>query len=267
MAGVGFLSSLVDDLRASLLERPLPEGQLRARARAMPPARPFARAIAGPDLSVIAEVKRSSPSAGPIADVHAGEQAARYERAGAAAISVLTEARHFDGSLADLRLSRTRAEVPLLRKDFLVHPAQVVESRVEGADAVLLIVAALPGPELADMLETASDVGVEALVEVHDREELERALDGGARLVGVNARDLETLEVDEEGALEVAAAVPDDRLVVVESGIASREQAARAADAGADAILVGEALMRARDPAPVIAALLGRPTNVRTMLR
>ena len=264
---MGFLSSIVEDLRASLAERPLQEGQLRARGKAMPPARPFGQAIAGPDLSVIAEVKRSSPSAGSIADVNAGEQAARYERAGAAAISVLTEPRHFDGSVADLRLARRRIETPLLRKDFLVHPAQVAESRVEGADAVLLIVAALPGPELSDMLETAADVGLEALVEVHDHEELERAVEAGARIVGVNARDLETLAVDEERALEVAASVPEGQVVVVESGIASREQAARAADAGADAILVGEALMRARDPAPVIAELLGRPTNVRTIVR
>ncbi|HYU56619.1 MAG TPA: indole-3-glycerol phosphate synthase TrpC [Actinomycetota bacterium] len=258
---MGFLTRLVDDLRHSLAERPMPEGLLMARARAMPPPRPFAAALSTPGLAVIAEVKRASPSAGAIAEVDAGAQAERYGRAGAAAVSVLTEPRHFDGSLADLRLARRRTSLPLLRKDFLVHPAQVAESRVEGADAILLIAAALPGSELADMLEAAEDTEVEALVEVHDEDEVARAIEAGARVIGVNARDLETLRVDAERALDVARAVPPDRTVVLESAIATGEQARRAEEAGADAILVGEALMRAADPAALLAELVGRPVR------
>jgi indole-3-glycerol phosphate synthase len=253
---VGFLSRLVEDLRRDLVQRPLPEGTLRSRLATAPEARPFAAALRGEGLRLIAEVKRSSPSAGAIADVDSGDQAARYARAGASAISVLTEPRHFNGSLADLRLVRRSVQVPVLRKDFLVHPAQIVEARVEGADAVLLITAALSDLELRDLLEVAEDVGVEALVEAHSQEDLDRALDAGAQVVGVNARDLETLEVDVERALGLLDRIPAGRVRVMESGIATGEQARRAADAGADAILVGEALMRAADPGALIAELL-----------
>ena len=254
---MGFLSRLVEDLRRDLVERPLAEGTLRSRLATAPEPRPFAAALRGDGLSLIAEVKRSSPSAGAIAEVDAGDQAARYARAGAAAISVLTEPRHFNGSLADLRLVRRSVQVPVLRKDFLVHPAQIVEARVEGADAVLLITAALSDLELRDLLEVAEDVGVEALVEAHSEADLDRALEAGAQVVGVNARDLETLEVDVERALGLLDRVPAGRVRVMESGIATGEQARRAADAGADAILVGEALMRADDPGALVAELLG----------
>ncbi|MEX2459419.1 MAG: indole-3-glycerol phosphate synthase TrpC [Actinomycetota bacterium] len=253
---MGFLSRLVEDLRRDLVERPLPEGTLRSRLATAPKPRPFAAALRGEGLSLIAEVKRSSPSAGAIAEVDAGDQAARYARAGASAISVLTEPRHFNGSLADLRLVRRSVQVPVLRKDFLVHPAQVVEARVEGADAVLLITAALSDLELRDLLEVAEDVGLEAMVEAHSEADLERALEAGAQVVGVNARDLETLEVDVERALALLGRVPADRVRVMESGIATGEQARRAAGAGADAILVGEALMRAEDPGALVAELL-----------
>ncbi|MCA1727637.1 MAG: indole-3-glycerol phosphate synthase TrpC [Actinobacteria bacterium] len=255
---MGFLSRLVEDLRRDLLERPLNEGSLRARVHTAPEARPLDAALRGEGLAVIAEVKRSSPSAGHIAEVDAGEQVSAYQSAGASAISVLTEPRHFGGSMADLRLARRVASVPLLRKDFVVHPAQVVESRVEGADAVLLIAAVLDDLELRDLLETAEDVGLQALVEAHSEPDVDRAVAAGAAMVGVNARDLETLEVDFERALGLLERVPADRVRVMESGISSPEQARRAAERGADAILVGEALMRAEDPARLLAGLLGR---------
>ena len=259
---MGFLSRLVDDLRRDLIERPLPEGSLRARVRTAPEARALDAALRGEGLQVVAEVKRSSPSAGAIADVDAGRQAEAYERAGAAAISVLTEPRHFGGSLADLRLARRASSIPLLRKDFVVHPAQVVESRVEGADAVLLIAAVLDDLELRDLLETAEDVGLQALVEAHSEAEIERAVGAGAAIVGVNARDLETLAVDFERALELVGRVPEGRVRVMESGISTGEHARRARDAGADAILVGEALMRAPDLGSLMAELLGRGEGV-----
>jgi indole-3-glycerol phosphate synthase len=254
---LGFLSRLVEDLRRDLLERPLPEGSLRARLVTAPQPRDFAGALGRDRLGVIAEVKRSSPSAGHIAEVDAGEQAARYAAAGASAISVLTEPRHFNGSLADLRLVRRVTDVPVLRKDFVIHPAQVVESRVEGADAVLLITSAVSDLELRDLLEVAEDVGLGALVEVHTEDDLQRAVEAGARMIGINARDLETLEVNLERALRLLARVPADRVRVLESGISTPEHARAAAAAGADAILVGEALMRAEDPASLLTELAG----------
>ncbi|HEX9236944.1 MAG TPA: indole-3-glycerol phosphate synthase TrpC, partial [Actinomycetota bacterium] len=184
-----------------MLRQPLPEGNLLLRTKVAPAPRDFEGALRAPGLSLIAEVKRASPSAGDIADVDAGERAAAYERAGATAVSVLTETRHFNGSLADLRSVRRRVSVPVLRKDFLVHPGQIIQSRAEGADAVLLIAAALSDSELLGLRETAEELGMSALVEVHRDGDLRRALDAGARIIGVNARDLETLEVDRDGAL------------------------------------------------------------------
>jgi indole-3-glycerol phosphate synthase len=208
---------------------------------------------------VIAEVKRSSPSAGRIAEADAGVRARTYEGAGAAAVSVLTEHQHFDGALADLRAVHLAVGIPVLRKDFLVHPAQVIESRVEGADAVLLIAGALTEPELKAMLAAAEDLGLGALVETHAEEDLDRALSAGADVVGVNARDLETLEVDPDRALRLLARVPQDRVAVLESGISSRRHVERALEAGARAVLIGEALMRADDPGAALRELRGGP--------
>jgi indole-3-glycerol phosphate synthase len=206
---------------------------------------------------VLAEVKRASPSAGRIGETDAAQRARGYERAGAAAISVLTEPEHFDGSLADLRAVHLAVRVPVLRKDFLVHPSQVIESRVHGADAVLLIAAALSGPELKAMLAAAGDLGLGALVEAHSAADLDRALATDAEVVGVNARDLETLEVDRGRALELLARVPPDRVAVFESGIGSRADVEDAVRAGAKAVLVGEALMRAEDPEAALRDLRG----------
>jgi indole-3-glycerol phosphate synthase len=255
---MGFLTDLVERLRRDLREHPLDDASLMARARAMPPTRPFEaalRAVEPPAL--IAEIKRASPAAGVIAaDAEPRSLALAYEAAGAAAISVLTEPRHFQGSMADLQAVRSSVDVPILRKDFHVHPAQVIEARAAGADAVLLIVSAVSDDELVSLLATADDLGLDVLLETHSDEDLERALATDSPLLGVNARDLETLEVDVERALERVARVPSDRLVVLESGIASRADVEAAVGAGASAILVGEALMRAPDPARAARKLL-----------
>lgn len=255
---MGFLSEITAGVRRRLERRPLDEAGLMALALRLPPPRGFADALRrAPGPAVIAEVKRSSPSAGPIAEVDPVAQARAYEAGGAAAISVLTEPTRFDGSLADLRAVHLAVGVPVLRKDFLVHPAQVIEARVEGADAVLLIAAALSGTELAAMLAAATDLGLGALVETHSEEDLEKALATDAEVVGVNARDLETLEVDPDRALGLLGRVPSERIAVLESGIASRADVEAARRAGARAVLVGEALMRAADPAAAIRDLRG----------
>lgn len=257
---MGFLSDVVADVRSELARAPLDESRLMGRILAMPPTRDFTaslRGAMGPSPKVIAEVKRSSPSSGRLADPDPGEQAAAYEEAGASAISVLTEPRHFDGSLADLRMVRRRTSVPVLRKDFLVHPSQLMQARAEGADAVLLITASVSPIELAALLATAKDLSLGTLVETHSEADLEVAIESGAEVIGVNARDLETLEVDARRALERLRSVPDDRIAVMESGIDDREQVVAAVDAGASAILVGEALMRAKDPGAKLRELLG----------
>jgi indole-3-glycerol phosphate synthase len=255
---MGFLSDLVERLRLDLQRSPLDESALLARAMAMPPPREFADALReAPSPAVIAEVKHASPSAGAIRDVDPGEQARIYESAGAAAISVLTEPRHFDGSLLDLQAARRAVWLPVLRKDFLVHPAQVIEARAFGADAVLLIASAVSETELKALLAAAADLGMSALVEAHGDEGLDRALHTDAELIGVNARDLETLEVDPDRAIDLLARVPDDRLAVAESGLTTRGQVRRVVAAGARAVLIGEVLMRADDPGAMLRELRG----------
>jgi indole-3-glycerol phosphate synthase len=253
---MGFLTDVVGRVRRELDAHPLPEGTLLLRTQAAPPALDLEEALRRPGMGLIAEVKRASPSAGEIADADPGRQAARYEEGGARAISVLTEARHFGGSLADLRLVRAHSALPVLRKDFIVHPAQVLEARANGADAVLLIVAALTDPELAGLLATVADLGMTALVESHNDEEVDRAVRSGAPVIGVNSRDLETLDVDVDRGLRLLGRVPAERVRVFESGVTSREDVARAEEAGANAVLVGEALMRAAEPAARIRELL-----------
>ena len=257
---MGFLTDLVDELRRRLEREPLDESGLMALAMHLPPARPFEEALRGPAApAVIAEYKRSSPSAGAIAEPDLARQARAYEEGGAAAISVLTEPTRFDGALADLRAVRLAVDLPVLRKDFLVHPAQVIESRAAGADAVLLIAAALSELELKAMLAVANDLGLDALVETHSVDDLAKALATDAPVVGVNARDLETLEVDVERALAMLLDVPSDRVAVLESGVWTREDVERAIDAGARGVLVGEALMRSPDPGATIRSLRGAP--------
>jgi indole-3-glycerol phosphate synthase len=255
---MGFLTDVVERLRRDLEEHPLDDVALMARVSAMPPAKDLEAALTvGEPPALIAEVKRASPSAGTIAeDVNPSVLARGYQAGGAAAVSVLTEPRHFQGSLADLQAVRSSVSIPVLRKDFLIHPSQVIEARASGADAVLLIVAALTDAQLRALLEAAGDVGLAALVETHSDDDLRRALDSDAKLIGVNARDLETLEVDVAGALARVGRVPDDRISVLESGISTRANVDAALEAGASAILVGEALMRADDPARAVRKLL-----------
>lgn len=257
---MGFLTDVVERLRRDLDENPLDDVALMARVSAMPPAKDLEAALtAAEPPALIAEVKRASPSAGVIAeDVNPSVLARGYQAGGAAAVSVLTEPRHFQGSLADLQAVRSSVSIPVLRKDFLIHPSQVIEARASGADAILLIAAALTDAQLRALLEAAGDVGLATLVETHSDEDLRRALDTDAKLIGVNARDLETLDVNVAGALARIGRVPDDRISVLESGISTRANVDAALEAGASAILVGEALMRADDPARAVRKLLWR---------
>jgi indole-3-glycerol phosphate synthase len=210
--------------------------------------RPFADALARPGLSVIAEHKRRSPSAGVIrADLRLEDVVGSYERGGAAALSILTEGPSFGGSLDDLRAARAASELPILRKDFIVDAYQLHEALGAGADAILLIVAALEHQELERLHEIALSLGLAALVEVHDERELERAAALGAGLIGINNRDLTTLRVDIQRTFELLPAVPAGTTVVAESGLRTASDLAALEDAGVDAVLVGEALMRSGD--------------------
>ncbi len=222
----------------------------------------FIEALSAPGTAVIAEVKRASPSKGMLhPDLDAAETAALYEEAGAAAVSVLTEERYFRGSLEDLRRARAACGLPLLRKDFIVDPYQVWEAAAAGADCVLLIAAALPGAELERLAAAVGEAGLDCLVEVHDRRELERALAAGAPLVGINNRDLKTFAVRLETTIELAPLVPGGVTVVGESGIRGADDVRRLAAAGVDAVLVGELLVRGGSPAGKLAELVaaGRP--------
>ena len=218
------------------------------------PTRGFARALAAsPGLSVIAEIKRQSPSKGPLnVDLDPRVVAEAYEAGGAACLSVLTDAEFFGGSIDDLNIARASTELPVLRKDFTVAPRDVADARLMGADAVLLIVAAIDRVELLEFHELATSLQLDTLVEVHDEAELEIALGVGATLVGVNQRDLVTFEVDHERAQRMAAAIPDGVVKVAESGVRDRDDARRLADAGYDAILVGETLVTSADPAQAL---------------
>jgi indole-3-glycerol phosphate synthase len=208
-------------------------------------------------MAVIAEFKRRSPSAGPLrAGADVGEIAAAYERGGAAAMSVLTDEPHFGGSLVDLREARAACALPLLRKDFILDPYQLYEARAAGADAVLLIVAALAPETLAELHELVRELGMDALVEVHDGAELEVALAVGADLIGINNRDLRDFSVDVRRTFQLLARIPPGVAVVSESGIASSEQLRELHEQGVHGVLVGESLMRAPDPALALRALL-----------
>lgn len=225
------------------------------------PARGFAAALTRPGLSVIAEVKRRSPSRGVLAaGLDAVAQGEIYADAGAAAVSVLTEPLHFDGSLDDLISVKGAITIPVLRKDFMLEPAQMFEARAAGADAVLLIVAALGADRLGRLLGAAAEAGVDALVEVHDIDEAVVARGAGATLIGVNNRNLTTFSTDLGVAEAIATTVQGDGIITVaESGIHTPDDARRMEDAGYDAILVGEALVVADDPAALLSRLVGRP--------
>ncbi|MGI8645301.1 MAG: indole-3-glycerol phosphate synthase TrpC [Nocardioides sp.] len=247
--------SVIDDIvagvRSDLAERQarVSADDLRAALADVDAARDPMPAFRAAGVSVIAEVKRRSPSKGELADIRDPAELARaYARGGAAAISVLTEPRRFGGSLADLVAVRAAVETPLLRKDFIVTDYQLVEARVAGADLALLIVAALDDDDLRRLHDTARELGLTVLVEIHDESEAERAVAIGADLIGVNARNLKTLEVDDQVFGRLAAQLPDDAVLVAESGISGPADVARFAGQGARVVLVGEALVKDGDP-------------------
>lgn len=254
--------SVLDDIVAGVREdldarrAAWPEARLaEAAAQAPTPLDPMP-AFAATGLSVIAEVKRRSPSKGHLADIpDPAALATAYAAGGADAISVLTEQRRFGGSLEDLRTVRSAVATPLLRKDFVVEGYQLLEARAAGADLVLLIVAALDDAQLTDLHAQARELGLTPLVETHDEDEIERALSAGARLVGVNARNLKTLDVDPDTFGRLVSRLPGDVVKVAESGVSGVEDAGRLAGQGADVVLVGEALVKDGDPAAAVAAL------------
>lgn len=256
------LRDLVAATRAGVAARAArdPLAQLSRRAAGTDPqGERFAAALARrAGMAIIAECKRRSPSRGVLVrDYDPARLAAAYERAGAAAISVLTEPTRFGGALEHLAAVRAAVRVPLLRKDFIIDEYQLHEARAYGADAVLLIVAALAQPELVALRGRARELGLAALVEIHDERELERALDAGAAIVGVNNRDLRTLRVDLATSLRLAPYLPPDAVAVSESGITGPADLARLREAGYHAALVGERLVTAADPAAALAALSG----------
>jgi len=241
-----------------------PLGVLRTRLPQAPPTRSLAQALRGPSLGLIAEVKRASPSRGVLrGDLDPQALARTYAGSGAAAISVLTEEQHFQGSLDDLKAVRAALDgcgdtrLPLLRKDFLFDAYHLFEARAYGADAVLLIAAVLNPALLAELLALARTLGLECLVEVHDEQELERALAADAQVIGINNRDLRTFEVDLALSERLRPLIPEDRVVVAESGIHSRADVERLRALGVNAVLIGEALVTADDPAAKIGELLG----------
>lgn len=254
------------DWLRSILEhkrRELAEGRRHRPARApvrrpVEAARDFAAALRRPGLAAIAEIKRRSPSRGALRpDLDPAALARSYAAGGAAAVSVLTDGRFFGGSLEDLLRARRAGPLPVLRKDFVCEAGQLHETRQAGADAVLLIARILSAAQLRDYLALARELGLAALVEVHDAPELERALDCGAAIIGVNNRDLRTQRLSLETALRLRPQIPAGRIAVAESGIRSRQDVRRLAEAGYDAILVGQALLQAPDPGLKLAELLG----------
>lgn len=232
------------------------EHLIEAAARCVPP-RGFRAALqAGGTLRVIAEIKRRSPSKGELnPDLDPASVAAAYERGGAACLSVLTDEQHFGGSPTDLRAARAACAVPVLRKDFTVDVRDIADARLMGADAVLLIVAALDDGELRTFLDLAGDLGLDALVEVHDEAELDRAAEAGASIIGVNQRDLSTFEIDRELAVKLAPRMPDGVVTVAESGIRGVGDAVAVASAGYHAVLVGESVVTSGDQSSAVAAL------------
>jgi indole-3-glycerol phosphate synthase len=256
--------SVLDDIlvgvRADLAGRQATTGiaDLRAALADVDPPRDPMPHFRGPGSSVIAEVKRKSPSKGHLAEItDPADLARRYAAGGAAAISVLTEQRRFGGSLDDLRAVRAAVDVPILRKDFIVDSYQLVEARAAGADLALLIVAALPGDRLRRLHDEARELGLTVLVEVHDEAETQRAVELGAELIGVNARNLKTLAVDGDTFGRLAPLVPDDRVKVAESGIFSAADVQRYVDQGARVALVGEALVKDGDPETAVKSMTG----------
>lgn len=264
MSSATVLDSIIEGVRADVAAREavvsLTEIKERAQ-RAKPPLDVMA-ALREPGIGVIAEVKRASPSRGALAQIGDPADLARaYQDGGARVISVLTEQRRFNGSLDDLDAVRAEVSIPVLRKDFIVRPYQIHEARAHGADMLLLIVAALEQPVLESLLERTESLGMTALVEVHTEAEADRALQAGARVIGVNARNLKTLEVDRDCFARIAPGLPSNVIRVAESGVRGPADLLAYAGAGADAVLVGEGLVTSRDPRSAVADLVTAGTH------
>ena len=252
-----YLDTIVAAHRATAAADQRSLDDLVARASGAAPVRGFGAALqAGSQLRVIAEIKRRSPSKGDLnPDLDPAAVAAAYESGGAACLSVLTDAEFFGGAPADLAAARAACALPVLRKDFTIDARDVADARIMGADAVLLIVAALDDVELRTFLDLARDLSLDALVEVHDERELERAADAGATIIGVNQRNLTTFEIDRELAVKLAPRMPDGAITVAESGIRGVDDARAVASAGYTAVLVGESVVTSGDQAAAVAAL------------
>lgn len=252
------LDSIIEGVREDLAARRVSLAQIQERLAEAPPVLDAHIPLLASPMSIIAEVKRASPSKGALAEItNPLDLARRYEDAGAAVISVLTERRRFGGSLEDLHAVRAGVSIPILRKDFMVDEYQFYEARAAGADVVLLIVAALSKNQLRDYYDLATELGMAALIEVHTHEEVEDALEINPRIIGVNARNLKTLEIDLAAFTRLIPEIPDSIIRVAESGISERSEVEIAQAAGARAILVGETLVRSGDPKTKIDALLG----------
>ena len=253
------LDSIIEGVKEDLEARKLSRAQILEAIEIAPPVRSDISAFQTSSLSIIAEVKRSSPSKGSLAPItDPALLASRYEKGGASAISVLTERRRFGGSLEDLDAVRKSVNLPILRKDFMIDQYQFLEARAHGADLVLLIVAALSNNQLSDYLALTQELGMHAIVEVHTNAELEIALDNPCEFIGVNSRNLKTLEVDPVGFKELLPKIPTNVIRIAESGISTRTEVEFAIECGANAVLVGEALVRAGDPEFAVQHLLGR---------
>jgi indole-3-glycerol phosphate synthase len=267
-SGDGILERIVETKQIEVERLAARSAELWDRARSEPPARDFEAALKRTEVALIAEVKRRSPGAGDIRPrLNPAELAAQYGKGGAAAVSVLTDRPWFGGSLADLQAVRERVDLPVLRKDFTLAPDQVAEARAAGADAVLLIVRILEPHMLRELLGVAEELGLAALVEAHDASELQTALDAGARIVGINNRDLATFRSDLSTTLDLLEGIPEDVVVISESGIRDGADVERLGSAGAHAILVGESLLRADDPEEAARALVGRGRRARNARR
>jgi indole-3-glycerol phosphate synthase len=252
------LEELVDATRHALAvrKREQPLSQLEGQIDVGREGRPFAEALMRPGTSLVAEHKRRSPSSGTIREGASCTEIVRaYERGGAAALSVLTEEAHFGGSLADLREARAACDLPILRKDFTIDPYQLYEAKAAGADAVLLVVGSLDDRELAELWSLANEIDLDAIVEIHDDEELERALAIDCDVIGINNRNLEDFSVDIDRTFDLLSDVPAGKVVVSESGIHERWQIEELEQVGVDAVLIGEALMRAPDPEAAVREL------------
>jgi indole-3-glycerol phosphate synthase len=256
---VSVLDEILVGVRADLAAREaeVPLDEVRKLAAKAPPAKDAIAALRAPGVGVVAEVKRASPSAGKLSEIpDPAWLAGEYAAGGARCISVLTERRRFNGSLADFDAVRAAVDVPLLRKDFIITPYQVHEARAHGADLVLLIVAALERDVLGGLLDRIESLGMTALVEVHTEEEADLALEAGAKVVGVNARDLRTLEVDRGVFERIASGLPSNIIKIAESGVRGPHDLIGYASCGADAVLVGETLVREGNPRQAVADLV-----------